>query len=113
MPFHSSRHTGNATVGRPTESGETRSEIFSEGEIQRPAQVGSGRKQQARGELRPKWEMDNFSCSHRCLPRGDGGQGRVGAQTPARPVALLGSLLSLLTGALAPIVVRLVFLCRA
>jgi hypothetical protein len=39
--------------------------------------------------------MENFSCSHRCLPRGDGGQGRAGAQTPARPVAFLGSLLSL------------------
>jgi hypothetical protein len=27
----------------------------------------SSRKQRTQGELRPQWEMDKFSCSHRCL----------------------------------------------
>jgi hypothetical protein len=30
-------------------------------------------RQWARGELRPEWEMDNFSGSHRCLQLGDFG----------------------------------------
>jgi hypothetical protein len=52
--------------------------LFSRGFRNRLMQEESGALR-ARVELRPEWEMDNFSCSHCCLQLGDFGQGRVDA----------------------------------
>ena len=39
------------------------------------------RKLRAGEELHPKWEMDNFFCSHRCTSDVHFGEGRVGVDS--------------------------------
>ena len=47
------------------------------------------RKLRARGELRSEWEIDNFSCSHRCTSvRATLVRGALVLVTPARPATL-------------------------